>query len=379
MHHGGCPQFTVDITGKSAASVLNEYAITVLKCPVEYVVTTQEDPVNPYLTAIVCDGIVIARGAYGNKKMSRQVASRKALSILAPLLDLSSADVSVSSNTVDTGGGVVGGVGATMEHLEAREVETLRLPLSDDRILDNPIGKTPVMVLQEHCHKYVGKAPDYVDTVEVPGSLPVYRVTATLFSGERASALDTIKKKAKQRCALELLRRLYPHVELWGDLVESTNSRLREDRARKIRERRAPPPGAELPPPQPSRDAHAQGQPGSLPSSGVVVGAPGTRPSAASGVGAPSLTAGDDDVRPTIPFDKVTRQQLESTKTRIWERIATLNNGAAGRQIISISTQPAKSASASAQRRRASESETHKPDADRIPERDPAETPSCSL
>ena len=85
----------------------------------------------------------------------------------------------------------------------------------------------------------------------------------------------------------------------------------------------------------------------------MVVGAPGTRPSAASGVGA-DLTAGDDDVRPTIPFDKVTRQQPESTKTRIWERIATLNNGAAvGRSSI-VHSQRA-SASAKTQ---ASESET---------------------
>ena len=89
MQHAGCPYFDLDVTGKTPVSVLNEYAMRVLRCPIEFVVTTQEDPVNPYLTAIVCDGIVIARGAYINKKMSRQVASRKALSILAPLLDLS--------------------------------------------------------------------------------------------------------------------------------------------------------------------------------------------------------------------------------------------------------------------------------------------------
>ena len=35
-----------------------------------------------------------------------------------------------------------------MESIEAKEVETLRLPLSDDRILDSAIGKTPVMVVQ---------------------------------------------------------------------------------------------------------------------------------------------------------------------------------------------------------------------------------------
>jgi hypothetical protein len=48
---------------------------------------------------------------------------------------------------------VLGQVGASVHTLEAREVEVLRLPLSDDRILDNSIGKTPVRATSRAvCH-----------------------------------------------------------------------------------------------------------------------------------------------------------------------------------------------------------------------------------
>jgi hypothetical protein len=60
-------------------SILNELCPKVLACNAEFVVTTQEDPVNPYLTTIVCDGIVVAQAAYISKKHSRQVRARRAL------------------------------------------------------------------------------------------------------------------------------------------------------------------------------------------------------------------------------------------------------------------------------------------------------------
>ena len=67
---------------------------------------------------------------------------------------------------------------------------TLNLPLHDDRILENTIGKTPVMVLQEHCHKHVGKLPTYssvANSAVSNRSLPLYRVTVALYTGECAS------------------------------------------------------------------------------------------------------------------------------------------------------------------------------------------------
>lgn len=59
--HQGCPLFDIDVTAKQPASILNEYGTKVLKCSPEFIVTTQEDPINPYLTTIVCDGIVVAQ------------------------------------------------------------------------------------------------------------------------------------------------------------------------------------------------------------------------------------------------------------------------------------------------------------------------------
>jgi hypothetical protein len=334
--HPGCPAFDIDTTGKSAAGVLNEFGVKVLKCQIEYVVTTQEDPVNPFLTTIVCEGIVVARAGYSNKKMSRQVASRKALSILAPLLEVPCTDGDEGVSVVDTGNGVFGGVRATVASLEEREAQTLRLQLSDDRILDNPIGKTPVMVLQEHCHKHVGKLPDYSDVIETPGKQPLYRVTATLFSGERESAVDYIKRKAKQKCALYLLRKLYPHVELWGDLVESTNSRQRESkyaetgRARK-RVAAARFTGGLLMPP---RDE------GTAPSPDALTVAEDAPRSEGGGGGEPSGSNNGSPAAPLIIVDKIARKMFEVTKEQLWDRIATLNNRAAGRQVVSLSTEP---------------------------------------
>ena len=48
-----------------------------------------------------------------------------------------------------------------------------------------------------------------------------------------------------KRAALAVLRLLYPHVVLWGDLVESMNSRQREARVEGERKRRREPPVCE--------------------------------------------------------------------------------------------------------------------------------------
>ena len=221
--HPGCPAFDIDITGKTPVSILNEFCPKVLRCPVEFIVTTQEDPVNPYLTSIVCEGVVVAKvrndlltppkislrspltrpslsssrvpappakAGYSSKRTSRQLAARKALAIFAPLLDIGAADFDEAVASVDTGGGVMGAVSNSAESLEAKEEMTLNLPLHDDRILENTIGKTPVMVLQEHCHKHVGKLPTYssvANSAVSNRSLPLYRVTVALYTGECAS------------------------------------------------------------------------------------------------------------------------------------------------------------------------------------------------
>ena len=48
----------------------------VLRVFPEFITTTQEDAVNPFLTTIIIDGVVIAKGAFSNKKSSRQVRLR---------------------------------------------------------------------------------------------------------------------------------------------------------------------------------------------------------------------------------------------------------------------------------------------------------------
>ena len=62
--------------------------------------------------------------------------------------------------------GMLGARRVTVAELEAKEVATLRLKLTDDKILESTVGKTPVMVLQEHCHKHVGRVPTYTDVTE---------------------------------------------------------------------------------------------------------------------------------------------------------------------------------------------------------------------
>ena len=234
----------LDVRTKTAVNLANELGPKVFRCYPEFVTTTQQDAVNPYLTTVVMEGIVIARGAFTNKKMSRQIAAREALKILCPLLRLG-ADPAGFTHVDDedsaTPGGVLGAKRVSVADLEAKEVATLRLKLTDDKILDSTVGKTPVMVLQEHCHKHVGRVPTYTDVTEtaqgqraprkssVRSGPQSFTVVATTCSMEQA-ATDTTKKRAKQRAALQVLRLLYPHVELWGDLVESMNSRQREAR-----------------------------------------------------------------------------------------------------------------------------------------------------
>ena len=236
--------FGLDVGTKTAINLLNELGPKVFRCYPEFVTTTQEDAVNPYLTTVVMEGIVIARGAFTNKKMSRQIAAREALKVLCPLLRLGADPVGfahVDDEDSATPGGVLGAKRVSVADLEAKEVATLRLKLTDDKILDSTVGKTPVMVLQEHCHKHVGRVPTYTDVTEtargqraprkssVRSGPQSFTVVVTTCSMEQAGT-DTTKKKAKQRAALQVLRQLYPHVKLWGDLVESMNSRQREAR-----------------------------------------------------------------------------------------------------------------------------------------------------
>ena len=97
----------------------------------------------------------------------------------------------------------------TVAELEAKEVETLRLKLSDDKILESTVGKTPVMVLQEHCHKHVGRVPTYTDVTESVAGSRAARSSAARYGPQSftvnactgpisVAGTDTTKKRAKQ-------------------------------------------------------------------------------------------------------------------------------------------------------------------------------------
>lgn len=60
------------------------------------------------MTSVICDGIVVARGSFSSKKMSRQVAAARAISVLAPLLETDKKEFDYGVIAEDLGNGVMG-------------------------------------------------------------------------------------------------------------------------------------------------------------------------------------------------------------------------------------------------------------------------------
>ena len=52
---------------------LPSYHPQVLRSAPEIVTETTEDSSNPFVTSVILDGVVVAKGGFTNKKMSRQV------------------------------------------------------------------------------------------------------------------------------------------------------------------------------------------------------------------------------------------------------------------------------------------------------------------
>lgn len=114
--------------------------------------------------------------------------------------------------------------GVTAEELEAMEAETMRLPLTDDRLCALRIGMTPVMLLHHHCHRdqvedvaYMPKYADASTTMQLSEGEFAVRVTV---DDKEAMGVATTKRKAKHRAALAMLQHLYPDVETWGELLD---------------------------------------------------------------------------------------------------------------------------------------------------------------
>ena len=222
----------LELKEKTPINILNELGPKVWHCYPEITPTTEQDPNNPYLCTIVMEGIVIAKGGGSSKKKANQNAARVALHVLMPLIRLA------GPAGKRPAGHFLGEEAATVAEMRALEDFTLALPFDDDRILKCGVGKTPIMVLQEHCHKHVGVVPTYTDLTDAnaprasrgrsgPQQFTYSCRTGPLFK----TASDVTVKKAKQRVALAVLRTLYPHVKIWGDLVNSMTSAQRERRA----------------------------------------------------------------------------------------------------------------------------------------------------
>ena len=223
---------TVDLQDKTPVNILNELGPKAWSCYPEFTPTQVADPTNPYQCTIVMEGIVIAKGAGSSKKKANLNAARAALHILMPLIRL--------AGPVDQGraGSFLRQEAPTAAEMASFEDFTLALPFDDDRILDCSVGKTPIMVLQEHCHKHVGQTPTYTDVTDANaprasrGRSGPRQFTYSCRSGALfKTATDITVKKSKQRVALAVLRALYPHVKIWGDLVNSMTSAQRERRA----------------------------------------------------------------------------------------------------------------------------------------------------
>ena len=120
--------------------------------------------------------------------------------------------------------------GVTPEELEAMEAETMRLPLTDDRLLSVRIGMTPVMALHHHCHRDLVEdivyMPKYVDaSTTTQLSEGVFAVQVTVDEKE-AMGVAATRRKAKQCAALTMLHQLYQGVETWGELLDRIRVRV---------------------------------------------------------------------------------------------------------------------------------------------------------
>ena len=120
--------------------------------------------------------------------------------------------------------------GVTPEELEVMEAETMRLPLTDDRICALRIGMTPVMLLHHHCHRDLVEdivyMPKYVDaSTTTQLSEGVFAVQVTVDEKE-AMGVAATRRKAKQCAALTMLQQLYQGVETWGELLDRIRVRV---------------------------------------------------------------------------------------------------------------------------------------------------------
>jgi len=167
-----------------------------------------KDPLRPFVTIVEINGIEHGKGAYLNKKQSKQMAAESALDNLCP--------GAFPKTTIDP-------------EEDKGEIDYWELPIDDERILqqggkDNQ--KTPAQVLQEYCNR------EHVD-VEWQSEIDLHNTfkLSCGLSGVNITAEAKNKRDAKQRAAQLLLKALHPDIDTWGDLVDIYAPRRKEEKS----------------------------------------------------------------------------------------------------------------------------------------------------
>ncbi|KAL6047321.1 Microprocessor complex subunit dgcr8 [Balamuthia mandrillaris] len=209
--------------GKTAVSFLHEYCSNVLKTKPYYDSSVQADPMCPFVTVVRIGDKEYGRGAFINKKQSKQLAAEATLNMLVP--------------------GLFNPTGASNQPYKQSEEDLSPLPhpyelsVEDDRVLLLS-GKTPAQVLQEHCNRT--HAVLEIKSQELEPEFPSldyrnkkggrrFMVEATL-DNIVCTGEGTKIKEAKQRAAQKILKQLHPNIRTWGEMLDHYDMKLDTNR-----------------------------------------------------------------------------------------------------------------------------------------------------
>eukprot|EP01118_Nematostelium_gracile_P008801 TRINITY_DN2923_c0_g1_i1.p1 TRINITY_DN2923_c0_g1~~TRINITY_DN2923_c0_g1_i1.p1 ORF type:complete len:508 (+),score=159.63 TRINITY_DN2923_c0_g1_i1:35-1525(+) len=200
--------------GKTPISFLQEYCVNVLKTTPEYRVSIQEDPTKPFCTVVIINNTEYGRGAFLNKKQSKQMAAEQTLEMLCP--------------------GVFPKTKPFDEEEKTRELvdDHRDLAIDDERILLLEQHKTPAQILQEYCTRY-HTSVDYEfilvdDDDDEPQTDKRFKIIGTV-DKLTGVGYGKNKREAKQRAAQLLLKQLHPNIESWAILLDMYSLKVRDD------------------------------------------------------------------------------------------------------------------------------------------------------
>jgi len=202
--------------GKTPIILLQEYCVNVLKTTPEYRISIQEDPTKPFATIVIINGVEYGKGAFLNKKQSKQMAAEQTLDMLCPGLYPKSKPLEEDDKKNKD---------VTKDYLD--------LTIDDERILEFDQYKTPAQILQEYCTRY-HTSVDYEfilldeDEIEEGTGEKKFKIIGTV-ENLLGVGYGRNKREAKQRAAQLLLKQLHPHVDTWAVLLDMYSMRVRDD------------------------------------------------------------------------------------------------------------------------------------------------------